>query len=442
MGTSTHGRLRTGAGWVLVAVAVRVAGGAAATVAAAEPLRPTADLRELFLSDPRSGSAWHASGSWSWDAAGTALVSAGPGTASLVWTGASHFGGTVAVRLKLIAGRNGAPPAARVIFSLDPATGGHRWLELAAGSPGRVTLGQTGPLRGSAEGTIQTWRAAVPAGAWQQVGVRIAGTKGVTVTLGAKTLFTAAAAPLTPGLVGVSTAASAVAFDEFSFTADPDAEPCIECHAGRSDLPLAANVYTYWNGRWWDTYRGGIPTTQQGGHGDPGGQPALGCTGARGCHDLRLPEPRDHRNGVREGRAQRPAQRSVNAYHLRPGFVVAEPRTPWEAQVTFDGYCYTACHQAGVIRDMRHEGDTTPADADYRSVRLGTHLTAADGESRNVFVDSDLTSRATRTEPDFVPCVACHDPHGTGTPAPVNNMMLRNPELDPYWCGSPNGCHI
>ncbi len=405
-------------------------------------VRPTTDLRERFLADPRESPAWHASGTWSWDAAGTAVVSGGPGTGEFLWTGGSHYAGAISARLKLIAGREGRPPAARLTFAVDPATGGHRWFEVSAGRPGRLVLGQSGAVRGSPERVLQIWRANVPEGVWLEVGLRLAGTKGVTASLGAATLFTAAAAPLAPGLVGFASRSSTVAFDEFTFAADPDGEPCVECHAGQPGFPLAANVYAYWDGRWWDTFRGGNASTQQGGHGDPAGRPATACVGTRGCHDLRLPAPSEHRNGVREGRPQRGAQRSVNPYHLRAGFLVAQPRQPWEAQVAFDNYCYAACHRGYSIRDMRHERDTLPGAANYRSVEMGTHLTDPDAESRGIYADSDLTSRATPTEPDYVPCVACHDPHGTAAPAPVKNKMLRNRETDPYWCAGINGCHV
>jgi hypothetical protein len=97
---------------------------------------------------------------------------------------------------------------------------------------------------------------------------------------------------------------------------------------------------------------------------------------------------------------------------------------------------------------MRHEQDTLPTDANYRSVQLGTHLTAVDGESMQIFVDSDLTSRATPAEPDFVPCVGCHDPHGTGAavevanPGNATNRMLRRWSKDPYFCSGSTGCHL
>jgi hypothetical protein len=397
---------------------------------ASASLRPTGDVVERFGADPRTfqdpqgKSPWFASGSWTWEAQGTTLSSKGP-LASLLWTPGSHFTGTLSLRFRL----GGKQSRARLLFAHDLASGAHRWLEVAAGNPGRITLGQTGSIRGSAAGVIQAWRAPVAAGAWQNLGLTIAADKSVTVTLGGAQLFRAAAAPLAPGLVGFAAVAGPVSFDEFSFTANPDGEPCRECHAGQAGQPLAANVYTYWDGRWWDADpgKGGLPSVQQGGHGDPGGKPALGCTGANGCHEMRQPRPGDHRNGFREGRGRQ----SVNAYHLRPGFIVAAPQHPWDAQLTFDNYCTTACHPAAKVPAWSHSPDADPA---VGAVQLGTlndlgyPFTRTDGETLSVPVDSDITRRATPAEPDFAPCVSCHDPHGSGSmqvARHASNLMLR-----------------
>jgi hypothetical protein len=388
---------------------VIVAAGALAVPASAS-LRPTGDIVERFGADPLKADSqgkfppWFASGSWRWEPQGTTLSSKGQGMGSLLWMPGSHFTGTLKLRFRLGSGQS----RARLLFAYDPASGAHRWAEVAAGSPGRISVGQTGAIRGSAAGVIQVWRAPVAAGVWQELGLLIAPDKSVTVTLGGAQLFRAAAAPLAPGMVGFASIGGSVAFDEFSFTANPDGEPCRECHAGQPTQPLAANVYTYWDGRWWDANMNGNSRVQEGGHGDPGGKPAVGCTGANGCHEMRQPSLTGHRNGIREGRAHQ----SVNSYHLRTGFIVGIAEHPWDAQVFFDNYCATACHPGAGVLAMTHASDAFPAEG---AVQFGTDMTWSDGESLSIPVDSDITRRATPAAPDFAPCISCHDPHGSAS---------------------------
>jgi hypothetical protein len=137
---------------------------------------------------------------------------------------------------------------------------------------------------------------------------------------------------------------------------------------------------------------------------------------------MRQPQPRDHRNGIREGRNHQ----SVNSYHLRTGFIVGSPVNPSDAQVVFDTYCTTACHEQALVRRHSHQnGSLVP-------IQFGDGSTYPNGESRSVPVDSDITRRATPTEPDFAPCDSCHDPHGTGSAKVqttertyLSNLMLR-----------------
>jgi hypothetical protein len=385
-------------------VAAALAGGVRTASA-----RPAGDCLERFGADPRANPAWFAAGSWRWEPSGTTLVSAGAGDGTLLWTRASSFTGTLALRFMLPAAPGPDAPRVRAIFAFDPASGAHRWVEVAAGSPGSVAVGQTGAVGGSAAGVIQRVRTPVATGAWQDLQVTVAGDKSVVVSLGGARLLTAGAAPLAQGLVGFGAHGRGAVVDAFSFTADPDGEPCRECHAGQADQPLAADVYTYWNGAWWDATYGGAAYAQQGGHGDPGGKaPGMACTGASGCHAMREPTPAEHRDGLRQGREHR----SLNSFHLRTEFIVAQPRNPWDAQVAFDNACATLCHKAWGVGDMRHARDSVPA---VNAVQLGTHMTARNGEALSVPVDSDITTRATTAEPDFAVCVSCHDPHGTGT---------------------------
>jgi hypothetical protein len=85
-------------------------------------------------------------------------------------------------------------------------------------------------------------------------------------------------------------------------------------------------------------------------------------------------------------------------------------------------------------------------------VQFGLPLTGsstiADGESLVPPwpVDSDISDSATTTEPDYVVCVTCHNPHGTGVtdhygvPSTNSNKMLRGNWLtDPSYCQI---CHL
>ena len=404
-------------------VAVAVAGSQPGLASAS--LKPTGDIVERFAADPLGEPRWYANGSWVWEPQGTTLAAQGP-HGNLLWTAGSHFTGTLSLRFRL----GGPQSRARLLFAHDPATGASRWVEVAAGSPGRIALGQTGTIRGSAAGVIQSWRAPVAAGAWQDLALRIAADKSVTLTLGGVQLFSSAVAPLAPGLVGFG-ADGPVSFDEFAFAADPDGEPCVECHSGQPEQPAAANVYAWWDGRRWDALHGGDPAEQQGGHGDPGGveypfpgfppEPVATCTGTRGCHDLRQPVPEDHRNGTREGRGHR----SLNSFHLRTVAIVAQPANPNDAQVAFDvNFCYLLCHSAQRITSDLHAA----------KVRLRVA-----GESLPLPVDSDITTRALGTKPDYLVCVSCHDPHGTGV---TDNKGTSNEMLRMDWFSSSTLCDV
>jgi hypothetical protein len=135
---------------------------------------------------------------------------------------------------------------------------------------------------------------------------------------------------------------------------------------------------------------------------------------------MRQPSPEEHRNGYREGRARQ----SVNAFHLRPGFIVGSPENPWDAQLVFDDYCTTACHTAALVPVMGHSTNGIPVQG---ALQFGTGSTYGDGEMRPIPVDSDITRRATPASPDFAPCVSCHDPHGSPyvLPEKLSNRMLR-----------------
>ena len=141
--------LRAMAPFGALAVAIAFTGSAPGTASAS--LKPTGDIVERFAADPLEDPRWYANGSWLWEPQGTTISSSGT-DGDLLWTPGSHFTGTLTLRFRL----GGPQSRARLFFAHDPATGAHRWVEIAAGSPGRIVLGQTGAIRGSAAGVIQS----------------------------------------------------------------------------------------------------------------------------------------------------------------------------------------------------------------------------------------------------------------------------------------------
>jgi len=405
----------TRSGAVACLLAALVVPGVASS-AAARQLAPTADVRERFTSDPASNSSWQLAGPWRWDGAHRKLLSAATGQAEAYWLAADHFAGTLTVRLRLVSGRGRRAPKARLVFARDPESGAFRYVELTGGTRGRVVLGQSGQIGGSEGGTIRARRFPVGRGVWLKASVRVDRSGAATVKLGRKKVFTAPAGALAPGEVGVAALSSRVTLDSVVFVADPDGEPCLECHAGQPGQPLAPNVATYWDGSWWRANRGGSAGEQHGGHGDPGGKAALDCTGASGCHDLRLPDPGEHRDG-----ALRAA--SANTFHLRGGFIAESTPKAWSVQLAFDDFCASACHARNAVPEMRHMGVTEKRPY----LKLGNDGTDPGGGRIPGFpLDEDLTSAAPPGEPIFAPCVTCHDPHGTAAadvPDGSNHMV-------------------
>ncbi len=213
----------------------------------------------------------------------------------------------------------------------------------------------------------------------------------------------------------------------------PEGPPdCRICHNG--SLTLAPNVMTYWDGSWWDSTQGGLNSTQQGGHGDPDNVAARFCID---CHDVSSP-PDTHQDGVLNSVEQR-LNLNDNTAHLRSFFFNTEAED-YDVQVNFDNGCFYGpaggqCHAALAgygFKDMRHAKDGDPAP---NAVWFGSHTTRTDGETAGVPIDSDLTTRAGTNEPDYAPCIACHNPHGTGntnhkgTAAANSNVMIR-PEIE------------
>ena len=130
-----------------------------------------------------------------------------------------------------------------------------------------------------------------------------------------------------------------------------------------------------------------------------------------------------HRNGRLHNMETGPNYPTENTMHLQAAFIDSAPDNPWDVQVAFDDAC-TACHASYGIMEMRHDRDGLPVP---NAAEFGTHLTVPDGETIPWPVDSDLSTYASRTGPNYATCVSCHDPHGTGIveTGSSSNYMLR-----------------
>ncbi len=210
-----------------------------------------------------------------------------------------------------------------------------------------------------------------------------------------------------------------------------------------------------WDGTWWDLTQGGNDTTQQGGHGDPDGKEngnAAAVPQCETCHDTDQPQPNTHFDGTYNSLGMefpmasnpstpRPkASPNTNTAHLKTDFftkylVGAGNDSSWQRAV--DAYCYRECHQALAIRDMTH----VPGDATVPGeVQLGRHLSRT--ATADLIMDSDLVTAAAG-EPNYSPCVSCHNPHGsTNTDyrgSMRNRMMIKDWFRSGAICGS---CHL
>ena len=196
-----------------------------------------------------------------------------------------------------------------------------------------------------------------------------------------------------------------------------DVSDCRSCHAGGSSVyPDAANVYEHW---------------ESSGHGQflrrRNYRPE--CTS---CHDLAGAAGQGHLDG--KANAAGP-----NVYHLVEGYILADPASEWDVQVRFDEQCWTACHKPAGVKDMRHERDGDPVPG---AVQMGQHLSFSRTADLEYLMDGDLTlTEFTKEPPHFAPCVACHDPHGTGstdTTRGTNKMVRDNYRNPPLLC---TRCH-
>lgn len=410
------------------------------------------ELVEEFDSDPRLNSSWSLSGPMTWATTTTAPPLQVVSTTSTAtrgmafWTGDEYASGTMTARIRLSAGRTGYPAKALLVFARSADGSAYRWVSLAAGAPGTIALGQTGTIGGISPRTFRTVRnTTLRRGSWYTVTVDIAEDGKVSVTVGTKTAIsnfpigTSGTAPAS-GQVGFISARSKISVDSLRMGRPrPSVTNCIGCHDGRNPNPayaLAPDVYTYWDGTWWDQNRGGTAGMQQGGHGDPANAAALTCEGASGCHDLTT-QSEGHLDGVQGGRGSA----NANTFHLKAEFftLYRNGATGEHAvQVALDNYCYLKCHATASpapVRNHRHEADSLGPDGRRGTaddiltmpprdvVTLGTHMTLTSVPLR---MDSDLNSTVNGGT-NFAPCVACHDPHGTSNPDTKSgtNRMVR-----------------
>jgi cytochrome c2 len=217
------------------------------------------------------------------------------------------------------------------------------------------------------------------------------------------------------------------------------ASGCEDCHNGNSDYPLAPNVMG-----------DGVQATGDAGHATPkpfddgtygynvnghgrdadtaaismGNPIGASCVA---CHNISDPTGK-HLDGVLDGHY--PAIGNANPFHLVAGFLNAAQTSEWSAQVTFDNYCWTACH-SGKTTDMRHGKDAIPAT---NAMQFGDHasfLAPMHTAPPDMFYDVNLAwLGAYNGYPNFMPCITCHNPHGTNTVGSSvdgsNKMMIVN----------------
>jgi hypothetical protein len=125
------------------------------------------------------------------------------------------------------------------------------------------------------------------------------------------------------------------------------------------------------------------------------------------------------------------------------GWLHQVPTNEWDVQVTFDNYCWTACHQAAGTVNHRHESDTNPATG---VVEFGTHQSSdapLNTPPPYMFHDANVTWLGPfNGSPNFALCVSCHNPHGTDVVQPgengSNHMLIYQYKMPSLLC---RACH-
>lgn len=142
------------------------------------------------------------------------------------------------------------------------------------------------------------------------------------------------------------------------------------------------------------------------------------------CHDVSVPAGR-HLDGVLDGHT--PSSSNGNPFHLVSGFINAAPANEWGVQVTFDDYCWTACHQ-GRTTDMRHQKDANPAAGAMEFGQHQSYAAPVGTPPLNMFYDANIAwLGAFNGPPNYGLCISCHNPHGTKVVSPRpdgNNKMM------------------
>lgn len=272
--------------------------------------------------------------------------------------------------------------------------------------------------------------------------------------------------------------------DQVQITAAPDFDRCEGCHgnpphAGCDGVPGTADdapnvmgdgtdpVGTGSAPKPFDDGTYGFSVNGHGANGTaargptPALAPNVACTA---CHDVWSPAPSTHfdcdpgasaeeRVNTRSFFGKAFDTRTANTAHLVPGFL-AGADNPAAKQTAFDARCYTACHYAAGVLDMRHSrhvGGQPVRIMEFSNARDTTEDPKQDRGADNVWTPwtiDDLTIRVDASPPavrHHGVCVSCHDPHGTPTlqrSRLTNKMVLRDwkGEDTRFFCQS--NCHV
>jgi hypothetical protein len=247
--------------------------------------------------------------------------------------------------------------------------------------------------------------------------------------------WTPAAAGTYRVMVQARTAGSAADFEsarELTYVVDSNEEPlppCESCHNGSAALApnvmgdgtLAGGDPAHATPKAYDDGTYGFNVNGHGRDADTSGiSRGMAINAAcSDCHAIAVPAGR-HLDGVLDGHTPSPSNN--NPFHLRPGFINTAPANEWDVQVTFDNYCWTACHQGKTV-DMRHDLDSRGLHATPHVVEFGrynSYAAPSSSPSATMFYDANITwLGGFNGPPNFGLCVSCHNPHGTNVVSPT-----------------------
>jgi hypothetical protein len=152
------------------------------------------------------------------------------------------------------------------------------------------------------------------------------------------------------------------------------------------------------------------------------------------CHDILQP-PGTHFDGVLNGRLTPTDTRNANSFHLVAGYLPASPANDQDVQLTFDAKCYSTCHQGASVTNMRH---ALAAELPQYAMEMGiirapatqpsSYILPLNSAPPEMFYDRNLRTLGAYEGPvNYIPCVSCHNPHGTDVVSPRgdgNNKMV------------------